>query len=43
MSALEMEPGLSTILSGGPLAGPEAEPGTQPAMIIDLMGEGSVI
>jgi hypothetical protein len=43
MNALEMEPGLSTIMSGGPLAGPEAEPGTQPAMIIDLMGEGSVI
>ncbi len=43
MSVLEMEPRLGTIMSGGPLEGPVAEPGLEPAMIIDLMGEGSVI
>lgn len=43
MSVLEMEPGLGTMVSGGPMEGPDAEPGMQPAMVIDLMGEGSVI
>ena len=43
MSVLEMEPGLATIVSGGPMEGPDAECGMEPAMVIDLMGQGSVI
>jgi hypothetical protein len=43
MSVLEMEPGLATTMSGGPLEGLNPELGMEPAMVIDLMGEGSVI
>ena len=43
MSVLEMDPALATTMSGGPFEGPAVEPGLEPAMVIDLMGEGSVI
>lgn len=39
MGVLEMEPQLATIVSGGPQAGP----GTEPTVVIDLLAEGHAI